>query len=89
MSHSDEVKSYSSGDEIFDENVYIGEKKAIRQYFFQSVINGCMAGAFLALGAFVAFVASHGISDYGLSKLVNAVVSPVGLILIVICGAEH
>lgn len=48
-----------------------------------------MAGAFLALGAFAAFVASHGISDYGLSKLVNAVVFPVGLILIVICGAEH
>lgn len=88
MSHSDEVKNYLSGKEILDEHVYIGEKKGMRQYFFQSVINGCMAGAFLALGAFAAFVASHGISDYGLSKLVNAVVFPVGLILIVICGAE-
>lgn len=45
MSHSDEVKNYLSGKEILDEHVYIGEKKGVRQYFFQSVINGCMAGA--------------------------------------------
>lgn len=86
--NTDDGKNYLTGKEILDEQVHIGEKKGIRQYFLQSVINGCMAGAFLALGAFAAMVASHGISDYGIAKLINAVVFPVGLILIVICGAE-
>ncbi|RTL11092.1 MAG: formate/nitrite transporter family protein [Neisseriaceae bacterium] len=83
-----ENKNYLSGKELLDEQVHIGEKKGSRQYLIQSVLNGCIAGAFLALGAFAALVASHGISDYGLAKLVNAVIFPSGLILIVICGGE-
>lgn len=83
-----ESKNYLSGKELLDEQVHIGEKKGIQQYLIQSILNGCIAGAFLALGAFAALIASHGISDYGLAKLVNAVVFPAGLILIVICGGE-
>lgn len=83
-----ESRNYLTGKEILDEQVHIGEKKGTQQYLIQSIINGCMAGAFLALGAFAALVASHGIADYGLAKLVNAIIFPAGLILIVICGAE-
>lgn len=85
---SAENKNYLAGKEILDEQIHIGVKKGIGQYLLQSVINGCMAGAFLALGAFAALVASHGISDYGLAKVVNAAIFPIGLMLIIICGAE-
>lgn len=85
---SSDNKNYLAGKEILDEQIHIGVKKGAGQYLLQSVINGCMAGAFLSLGAFAALVASHGISDYGLAKLVNAAVFPIGLMLIIICGAE-
>lgn len=81
-------KRFLSGKEILEEQIHIGVKKGSGQYLLQSIISGCMAGAFLALGAFAALVASHGISDYGIAKLVNAAIFPIGLILIIICGAE-
>lgn len=46
MSHFDEVKNYSSGKEILDEHVYIGEKKAIRQYFFKVFLTAAWPGLF-------------------------------------------
>ena len=88
MGNKQQEKGYLTGQEILNEQIHIGVKKGSHQYFIQSVLNGCLAGAFLSLGAFAALVASHGIGDYGLAKLVNAAIFPIGLILIVICGAE-
>jgi formate/nitrite transporter len=50
-----------------------------------------LAGAFIALGAMVSTLASVGIGDllpYGLGRLVMGTVFALGLILVVVCGAE-
>lgn len=52
------------------------------------VIMGFLAGMFIALGACASMVASHGIENYGIAKLVAGAVFPVGLIMIIALGAE-
>ncbi len=47
-----------------------------------------MAGAMIALGANASSVAAHGIGDVGLSRLVSGCVFPVGLMMVVLLGAE-
>ena len=47
-----------------------------------------LAGAFIALGAQAANVAAHTISAVGLQRLVMGCVFPVGLIMVVLLGAE-
>lgn len=54
----------------------------------QTLILGIIAGMFIALGGFAAAVASHSITNYGVSKIVAGVMFPVGLVLVLICGAE-
>jgi len=56
--------------------------------FVQCIVLGLLAGVFIALGAVVASVASHSITNVGVAKLVGGIVFPIGLILVVICGAE-
>lgn len=47
-----------------------------------------MAGAMIALGAATSSVAAHGIADVGLSRLAAGCVFPVGLMMVVLLGAE-
>lgn len=47
-----------------------------------------MAGAMIAFGAAVSNVAAHTIADVGLARLAAAVVFPVGLMMVVLLGAE-
>lgn len=47
-----------------------------------------LAGMFVAIGACASMVASHGIADYGIAKLVAGAVFPVGLIMIILLGGE-
>ena len=54
----------------------------------QLIVLGLFAGAFIAFGVVVGAVASHSITNVGVAKLVNGSVFPIGLILVVICGAE-
>ncbi|WP_411680578.1 formate/nitrite transporter family protein [Clostridium thailandense] len=54
----------------------------------QQFILGLLAGAFIAVGGAVSAVVSHGIADAGVAKFVGAAVFPVGLMLVIICGAE-
>ncbi len=49
---------------------------------------GTLAGACIAFGASTGNMAAHGIADYGIARLVAGLVFPVGLILIVLVGAE-
>lgn len=74
--------------EIYDETINIGIKKAKKSTLRQTFLSGILAGAFIALGGFAAVIASHSIDNYSLSKLVAGSVFPVGLILVLICGAE-
>ncbi|MCO1602740.1 formate/nitrite transporter family protein [Desulfosporosinus nitroreducens] len=74
--------------EAVEETIKVGENKAAKTHTFQTLIAGILAGTFIALGAFAAAMASHGMENIGLAKLVAGTIFPVGLILIVICGGE-
>ena len=52
------------------------------------ILLGVLAGMCIAFGAATSNMAAHGIKDYGLARLVAGSVFPVGLILIVLVGAE-
>lgn len=54
----------------------------------QTILLGILAGAFIALGGFCSAVASHSISNFSLAKFMAGAVFPVGLMLVIICGAE-
>lgn len=55
--------------------------------WYKAVLSAVLAGAFIALGGAVATAASSGFSG-GAAALIKGAVFPVGLILVVICGAE-
>jgi formate/nitrite transporter len=65
----------------------VGIQKANNQ-FIQTLILGILAGAFIAIGGFSAAMASHSIENVGVAKLVAGIVFPVGLMFVIICGAE-
>ncbi|QXE18778.1 formate/nitrite transporter family protein [Clostridium sp. 001] len=73
--------------EICSAAVGAGCSKASLKTYQQAVL-GILAGAFIAMGGVVSAVVSHGITNVGISKFVGGAVFPVGLILVVICGAE-
>lgn len=52
------------------------------------IVKAVLAGAMIALGASAGNVASHAISNVGLSRVASAVVFPVGLMMIVLLGGE-
>ena len=54
----------------------------------RTFIRAVLAGMFIAIGAYAAAVVSHQIPTYGIQKLIAGIVFPVGLILIMICGAD-
>lgn len=51
-------------------------------------VMGILAGMFIAMGGFASSVASYGISEPGLARLLSAAVFPVGLMLVLVAGAE-
>ncbi len=65
----------------------IGKKKsesgALRLFLL-----GILAGAFIAFGAVGAATASFSVENAGLAKLVSGTVFPVGLVMVIISGAE-
>jgi formate transporter len=73
--------------EICDEAVNAGIKKA-NYSLVQVIILGLLAGVFISLGGFGAALASHGVADAGVAKLIAGTVFPVGLMLVLICGAD-
>lgn len=56
----------------------------------QCMLLGILAGMFIGFGAFgnIVFTQTLASIDIGLAKFAGAVVFPVGLILVVVCGAE-
>lgn len=49
---------------------------------------GILAGAMIALGAGISSVAAHTVADVGLARLAAAVVFPMGLMMVILLGAE-
>lgn len=52
------------------------------------VVKAVMAGAMIAMGAGISSVAAHTVPDVGLARLAVAVVFPVGLMMVILLGAE-
>ncbi|WP_027633826.1 formate/nitrite transporter family protein [Clostridium hydrogeniformans] len=73
--------------EIIDDVLLAYETKA-NYPRLKSIILGFLSGAFIALGAYASTVVSHGISNPSLSKLMAALIFPIGLTLIVLCGTD-
>lgn len=51
-------------------------------------VKGIFAGMMIAMGAAASSVAAHGVSNVGLSRLAASVVFPVGLMMVILLGAE-
>ena len=67
---------------------YVGiAKNKTSQAWYKSLILGVLAGAFIAFGGVVATVAGAGYTGVQ-AALVKGAVFPLGLILVVLCGAE-
>lgn len=73
--------------EVCDATVNVGIAKTSLGSL-QMLLLGIFAGAFIAFGGFSSTMASHSIENFGLAKLVTGAVFPVGLMLVVVCGAE-
>lgn len=68
---------------------YIEEcHKKIHMPITNLLVKAVMAGVMIAMGAAISNVAAHTISDVGVARLAAAVVFPVGLMMVVLLGAE-
>lgn len=68
---------------------YIQSCQAKKQMSVKSLFGrAILAGAMIAMGAAISSVAAHTISDVGVARLTAAVVFPVGLMMVVLLGAE-
>ncbi len=73
--------------QIIEMNIDSAVKKS-QMSFSKTLVLSILSGAFIAFGAEGSNLAAHGISDFGLSKLVAGCVFPVGLMLVIILGTE-
>ena len=70
------------------ENYIEGCKTKIHMSEKRLIGKAVMAGMMIAMGAGISSVAAHTISDVGLARLAAAVVFPVGLMMVILLGAE-
>lgn len=73
--------------EIAEATVNVGYAKANKS-FLSLLLLGVLAGAFIAFGAVGATIMGALVGDKGLAKLIGAAIFPVGLMLVVMAGAE-
>ena len=73
--------------EIYQQQVAAAIKKAALP-LGRMILLGMLAGACIAFGAATSNMAAHAVANVGLGRLVAGAVFPVGLILIVLVGAE-
>ena len=82
------MKDLLSPSEITDAVISVGEKKTSRTNK-QMLLLGILAGLFIALGAYASNMVIHNFnSSYGMMKFVQGAVFPVGLILVLVAGAD-
>lgn len=80
-------KSMLSPKEIAEATVNVGCAKATKPSISLFLL-GILAGAFIAFGAVGATTMGALVGDTGLAKLIAAAIFPVGLMLVVMAGAE-
>jgi len=82
-------KSLLSPTEIIESTIEVGMKK-VRRNTSQMFLLGVLAGIFIAFGGYLSTVVIHDfpIASNGLKSLLQGAIFPVGLILVVVAGAE-
>lgn len=81
------------------ENNFLSVKEAVDKYIAgcesktkmpagKLLVKAVFAGLMIAMGAAASSVAAHSVSNVGLSRLAAAVVFPVGLMMVILLGAE-
>jgi formate/nitrite transporter len=80
-------KHYLTPPEITDYTIESGVSK-INRSVMAVFLMAVMAGIYVALGGIASSTAAHGIANKGVAKLVTGAVFPVGLMLVVINGAD-
>lgn len=81
------MKAYNTISEVMEQyfsNIKIKAQYSIGGLFARSVL----AGAMIAFGAEASNVAAHGIADVGLARTVAGAVFPIGLMMVILMGAE-
>jgi formate/nitrite transporter len=73
--------------EITDYVEKVGIEKANNNWM-KTLLLAILAGMFIAMGAYGSTMASHSVTNVGLQKAVAGLVFPVGLLFVLICGAE-
>lgn len=69
--------------------VYIGaSKNKVNMSTGKIIGKSALAGMMIAMGASASSVAAHGITNVGLARITAAVVFPVGLMMVILMGAE-
>ena len=80
-------KNYLAPNEVTDYTISGGEAK-INRTNLMVFLMAIMAGLYVSLGAIASSTAAHAIADKGLAKLVTGAVFPIGLMFVVINGAD-
>lgn len=80
-------KSFLTPIQIANATVESGIKKS-KLSTKKSLLLGILAGLFIGLGALGNILISQTIKDPGLAKFAGASIFPIGLMLVVVCGAE-
>ncbi|MDF2594519.1 MAG: formate/nitrite transporter family protein [Clostridia bacterium] len=80
-------KNYLTPQEITEYTITGGYQKVNRRMMTVFLL-AIMAGIYIALGAFASSVAAHDVANKGLAKLITGAVFPVGLMFVVINGAD-
>ncbi len=79
--------NYNSPTDI-TESLTEGSKVRVGAGSGKIIVKGIMAGAFIAIGASASSAASYGIANTGIAKSLAGVVFSIGLIMVVLMGAE-
>lgn len=80
-------KRYLSPAEITDYTIQSGVDKTQRKDI-EVLLMSILAGVYIAMGTLTATIASHDIANKGLAKLIAGIVFPIGLMFVIINGAD-
>lgn len=80
-------KSFLTPAEIAEATIESGIKKA-KSPIKKSLLLGILAGVFIGIGGLGNIIISQTLKDPGISKFSGACIFPIGLMLVVMCGAE-
>ncbi|WP_338657968.1 formate/nitrite transporter family protein [Paraclostridium sordellii] len=80
-------KNFLTPGEIIKVTIDTGIKKS-NLPFKNCMLLGILAGLFIGLGGLGNILISQTLTDPGISKFAGACIFPIGLMLVVVCGAE-